>query len=297
MRSALDGWLLPFIFCFSIKVCCSQNAPLKVFISADMEGLAGVVAEQQVGRGGRDYPIFRSEYLNEVNAAIAASLGSGATEVVVTDGHGAGIALRPDELDPRAVLITGSPKPHGMMQGLDESFAAVIFIGYHARGSTPNAIIAHTYSYALRVVRLNGQEVGEYGLNAAYAGFYGVPVVFGAGDRAFVEQAKQFIPGILTTEVKEPFGSGSAMTLSPASAARQITDGVKAALARRTESKALKFNEPVTIEFELASTAQADYAMLIPGMERTGASAVRYVAPNIGVAYQVSYLVERVAGE
>src|SRR5688572_15225988 len=161
-----------------------------------MEGIAGLVSSSQVTGGERDYSVGRKLMIAETNVAIAAAFDAGATEVLVNDSHGSQTNLLAEELDRRATLITGSPKPLGMMQGIDSTFDAVIFIGYHAQASTMDAVLGHTYSGTLKSVKLNGREVGEYGLNATAAGHYGVPVVFIAGDKAVVAQAMEFIPGI-----------------------------------------------------------------------------------------------------
>jgi D-amino peptidase len=275
----------------------SERSGFKVFISEDMEGITGVVFDKQTGHEGRDYPIFRTQTIDEVNEAIRAAFEAGATEVDVVDSHGGGVNLEPDKLDRRAVLITGAPKPAGMMQGLDDSFAAVLFIGYHARGSTPNGVLAHTYSLAPKVVRLNGREVGEYGLNAALAGYFGVPVVFICGDAATAEQARTFIPGVETLVVKQAFGRTAARTLSFEDAREQIAAGVKSSLARRQQIHPVQLARPITLEIELAETTQADATMLVPGMQRVSDRVVRYVAPDMSVAYRISVLVERLAGE
>jgi D-amino peptidase len=232
----------------------------------------------------------------EANAAIAAAFEAGATEVIVNDSHWDQTNLLPDEIDPRARLITGAPKPYGMMQGLDDSFAAAVFIGYHARGSTADAVIDHTYSDQLKHVRLNGREVGEYGLNAALAGHHGVPVVFVSGDQALSEQAREFIPGVEAAAVKQGIGRTAAFTLPPAAARRLIADGVKRALGRRAEIKPVSLSSPITLEVELASSRQADSCMMVPGMKRVSGRVVSYTAPDMAVAYRVSRLISRLAG-
>jgi hypothetical protein len=147
-------------------------ARLKVFVSVDMEGIAGVVIERQTGSEGHDYPIHREQMLAEANAAVAGAFDAGATEVVVLDSHGNGMNLRPDLLDPRARLISGTPRPWGMVAGLDGTFDAMVFIGYHASGSIPDGVLAHTFNLSALSVRLNGQVVGEGGLNAAVGGHF-----------------------------------------------------------------------------------------------------------------------------
>jgi len=274
----------------------AQQKGFKVYISADMEGIAGLVAESQVSSTGRDYALGRKLMTAEVNAAIAAAFEAGASEVLVNDSHGSQTNLQPDALDRRAVLITGSPKPFGMMQGIDESFAAVIFIGYHPQASTTDGVLDHTYSGQLKSVRLNGREVGEYGLNAALAGHFGVPVVFLSGDRAVAEQTRAFIPGVEALAVKDGIGQTAARTMHPEEAQAKIAAGIKAALDRRSQIQPVRLARPVTIEIELANSAQADSAMMVPAMKRVSGRVVSYTAPDMAVAYQVSRLVARLAG-
>ena len=273
----------------------AQNSKLKVYISADMEGVTGMVSGSQVSSSGRDYSVGRELMIAETNTAIAAAFQAGATEVVVNDSHGSQTNLLPTKIDRRAVLITGSPKPLGMMQGIDGSFDAVIFIGYHARASTVGGVLDHTFSGQLKHVRLNGQEVGEYGLNGSLAGHFGVPVVFISGDEAVLEQARELIPGIEGVAVKKAIGVTAARTLHPEEARERIAAGIKAALARRKEIQPVRLSQPVTLEIELARTSQADNAMLVPGMERISGRVVSYTAPNMVVAYKVSRLIMQLA--
>lgn len=278
-------------------VAPAQRPGLRVYISADMEGITGLTHRSQVSQSGPDYALGRKLMTAEVNTAIAAAFEAGATEVVVNDSHGSQTNLQPDQVDPRAVLITGSPKPFGMMQGIDESFAAVIFIGYHAQASTVDGVLDHTYSGQLKSVRLNGREVGEYGLNAALAGHFGVPVVFLSGDRAVTEQARAFIPGIEVVAVKEGIGQTAARTLHPEAAREKMAAGIKTALAGRQQVQLVGLSRPVTLEIELATSAQADSVMMVPGMQRVSGRVVSYAAPDMAVAYQISRLVARLATE
>jgi len=269
----------------------AQTSKFKVLISADMEGVAGVTGSSQTGREGHDYEVFRDVMAGEVNAAISAAYESGADEVVVVDAHGSGTNLRPGDLDRRAVLIAGFPMTGGMMTGIDDSFDAAIFIGYHASAAGAG-ILAHTYTNALHTVRLNEQEVGEWGLNAAIAGHYGVAVVFVAGDHATIEQVRAVIPQVEAVSVKEAVGRTAARMIHPDIARERIAAGVKKALARRTEIPPWTLKTPVTLEVELASTHQADLASLIPNIKRVDARTVSYTAPDAAVAYKVSVLID-----
>jgi D-amino peptidase len=265
--------------------------PLKVYISADMEGVAGLTANSQFAEGGRDYPIARRLMVAEVNAAIAGAYDAGATEVVVNDAHGSEMNIVPDELDQRASLITGSPKPFGMMEGIDRGFAAAIFIGYHARSSTAAAVMDHSFSGNLKSIRINGREVGEFGLNAALAGFYNVPVVFVSGDAALTREAEQFSPEIVTVAVKEAIGTTAAVTLHPTVARERIRAGVAQAIQRRRDVPAGRDAGRILLQVELLRASQADLAIRIPGVERESPRVVRFDARDIVSAYRMVDLI------
>ncbi len=270
------------------------QARKKVYISVDLEGIAGVVANSQTSPSGLNYEWARKMMLAETNAAIEGAFAGGATEVLVNDSHGPQTNLRPDEVDRRASLITGQPKPLGMTQGLDSTFDAAVYIGYHAPGSTANAVHGHTFSGALKVVRLNGKEVGEYGLNAMMAGYWGVPVVFISGDRAAVEMAQDFIPGVDGLAVKEAIGYFAAKTMNPLEAREKITAGVRAALVKRIARQPVKLGANITLEIELDELSHADQVALIPGIKRNGRT-VSYTSSDPMTIYKVSRLIMALA--
>lgn len=286
--------LLGFIACLT-GVVDAQPSRLKVYISVDMEGIAGVVASHQTGPSGHEYGWARRLMTAEANAAIAAAFDAGATEVVVNDSHGPQTNLPADEVDRRASLITGQPKPMGMAQGLDSTFDAAIYIGYHAHGSEAHAVLGHTFSGALKHVRLNGQEVGEYGLNGMVAGHFGVPVVLISGDDKIAAEAQAFFPGIEAVVVKQGIAMTAARTLHPLEARARIAAGVKAALGRRAGMRPVRLPTPITLEIELATMAYADAAANVPGMVRVNGLTVRYVAPDALTAYRVSRVIMALA--
>lgn len=262
----------------------------KVYISVDLEGIAGMVANTQTSPGGQNYEWARKLMMAETNAAIEGAFAGGATEVLVNDSHGPQTNLRPDELDRRATLITGQPKPLGMTQGLDSTFDAAVYIGYHAPGSTADAVHGHTFSGALKVVRLNGKEVGEYGLNAMVAGYWGVPVVFIAGDRAAVEMAQDFIPGVDGLAVKDGIGFYAARTMHPLEAREKIAAGVRAALVKRIARQPVKLGNSITLEVELDALPHADQVALVPGIKRNGRT-VSYTSSDPLTIYKVARVI------
>jgi D-amino peptidase len=271
----------------------AQTPGFKVLISADMEGVSGVVDWKQTGFDGHDYADARAAMTDEVNAAVGAAYAAGAREVTVVDAHGSGTNLRSADLDRRASLISGRPLPMGMMTGIDHTFDAAMFIGYHASASAADATMGHTYTMVFKRVRLDGQEVGEWGLNAALAGHYGVPVVFASGDKAFVEELHATLPAVETVSTKAAVGQTAATLTHPQVVREQIATGVKKALAHRRDIKPWRLETPVTLEVELATSGAAELAMLVPSMQRRSGRVVSYTAPDVETAYRVSVLLDQ----
>src|SRR5438094_7700503 len=241
---------------------------MRTYISIDMEGIAGVVHESQTDpinpAAAAEYGRFRRLMTAEANAAIEGALAAGATKIVVNDSHWFMRNLLAEELHQAAELLAGDPKPRSMVQGIDGGFDAALFIGYHARAGTRNAILDHTYADRIHEVRLNGRPVGELGINAAYAGAHGVPVALVSGDAALAAEAKDLLgEDIATVVVKQAVGRQAAQSVAPAVACRMIREGVTAALKRRRRPFVL--SSPVTIEVDFALTSHADVAELCPG--------------------------------
>ena len=268
---------------------------LTVLVSVDMEGVAGLVNATQLGPSGHDYGLARGLLEEETNAAVRAAFDAGATEVRVVDSHGGKTNLRPHRLDPRAVLITGGPRPLGMIEGIGPAVDAVVFVGYHARASTADAVADHTYTGAIKSIRLNGRELGEAGLAGAVAGHFGAPTVFLSGDRAATEQAREAFGDLEVAAVKEGIGHSAARAIHPERARQMIYDGVLRGIERRAELRPLRLETPVSIEIEVASTAGVDRLLFVPGMERTGARTVRYGAPDVPSAYRLTRLARLLA--
>jgi D-amino peptidase len=219
--------------------------PLKVFISVDMEGLAGVVNGSEVSATGPDYAHFRAIMAAETNAAIDGAIRAGATEVVVRDSHGDKRNLLPADVDSRARLLRGQGSgPKNMMEGIDSTFAAVVFIGYHAKAGTPNAILEHTSNGNVVDFAINGVSLPEGGYNALVAGLYGVPVVFTSGDRAVVEQLRGLLGPIGGVAVKEEIGGDAILGLSPKQAQDEIRRGVEQAVRDRAKVRPYRLAAP-----------------------------------------------------
>jgi D-amino peptidase len=259
-----------------------QKPVLRIFISVDMEGISGIVHSDQTTSGTAEYAAGRKWMAQDVNAAVEGALEAGATEVVVNDSHGSMRNIDPDDLHPRAILLSGSPKPLSMMQGTDASFAACLLIGYHAKAGTENAILDHTISSSVvRSIRVNGAELPELGLNAAIAGYYGVPVVLVSGDTAVCRQASEVLgKEVVTVAVKEAYGRLAAKLVPMGEARRLIKAGVKDALGKLDRVKPFKMASPYNFELEYHVSAQADMGAMIPGTKRIGGRTIAFTAAD-----------------
>ena len=254
---------------------------LKIFISVDMEGICGVISWDDVTVGGADYGLFRRLMTQETNAAIEGALAAGATEIVVRDAHDTGRNILPDLLRPEARLLRAwSFGPLSMMEGIDKTFDAVIFIGYHARASTPNAVLKHTMSTALLDVIINGKKMPEAGINGLMAGYFGVPVVLVSGDQAIAAQAKELFGDVETVIVKEAIAT-AALNLHPVKAQELIKQKTTAALKRLKDFKPYKLASPYTLEVSFADEAGAQKASWIPGAVRKDEHTVVFSAADL----------------
>jgi len=255
---------------------------MKVYISVDMEGVACVTHGDDVKLEGAEYETARKWMTAEANAAVEAALESGSTEVVVADSHGHMRNILPDELHKDALLVRGSPRPLSMMDGLDETFHAVFFVGYHAMAGEPTGILAHTYSgQVVYTVKLNGISVGEPGFNAAIAGHFGVPVALACGDDTLDAEVKALMPWTQRVITKWAISPTAARNLTPSVAQERIRDGAKQALSRLAEMKPLIFRPPIRLEVRFLRSASADRAVDIPGVERTDGRTLTYEGPDM----------------
>ncbi len=259
---------------------------MKVFISADLEGISGVVAGLQTDDEQKEFERARRLMTGEVNAAVAGAFGAGAGEVLVNDSHGSMRNILIEELDVRAELVTGSPKPFSMLEGLDESYDVAFFVGYHAQAGSRQGTLNHTYaSSSVFQVKLNGQPMGEAGLNGALAGAMGVPVGLVTGDEAVVEEAQRLFAPPATVAVKAAVGRSAARCLPP-SVARQRIEAAAGEAVRRL-GQPFRLAPPIVAELTFVRTDQADMAELIPGVERLDGRTVRYQHEDMRVLFKV----------
>jgi D-amino peptidase len=252
---------------------------LKVFISVDMEGVAGLINWDETSQGGPDYPLFRQLMTAEANAAINGAQLAGATEIVVRDAHDSARNILPDQLFGEARLIREWNGPLSMMEGIDKSFDAVVFIGNHARAGTPNAVLKHTMSLGLFDVILNGVRLPEAAWNAAIAGYFDVPVVFLSGDTAICKQIQEIIGPIETVAVKDGIGKAASM-IRPIKAQEMIREGVTAAIKNLKAYKPYKPSAPFKLEIVFTDENQALRASWIPGATRTGERSVAFTSSD-----------------
>jgi D-amino peptidase len=260
----------------------SAQRPLKVYISVDMEGIAGVVTADQLLPGGFEYERFRGFMTAECLAAIQGARDAGATQIVVSDSHGNGENLLIEQFPEDVTIVRSWPRPLGMMQGIDSSFAAVVFIGYHASTNSVTGVRAHTMSSAtLTSVSLNGVTVPESGFNAAIAGHFGVPVVAISGDESAVAEAQKLIGKMEGAVVKQSISFHAAATMTPLAAQKLIREKVKAGVARRGELRPYVLQKPIRLDISFKNYRQAELLAYLPNVERTDSHSIRFIARDV----------------
>ncbi len=275
-------YVVPLVLlCFVVSINAQQNR-LKIYISADMEGVVGVVSGEQLGPQGFEYQRFREFMTQEVNAAIQGALAAGATEIVVSDSHGNGQNLLIEKL-PRDILMVRSwPRPLGMMQGIDSTFAGAVFIGYHSGTTNPEGVRAHTLSSArLADVKLNGLSVSEAGINAAIAGHFNVPVIMVSGDDVVVKETTALLGNIEGAVVKWASGFHSAKTIMPEASYQLIREKVHKAVSRIKDFKAYKLTTPVKLEVRFKNYRPSEVLSYLSIVERADAHSIRFTGKDI----------------
>jgi D-amino peptidase len=272
---------LVFFLCMACEGQTAEGSPasnddgLKVFISVDMEGIAGVITGSEVSSTGADYQRFRELTTMEASAAVEGSLAAGATEIVVRDGHGAKNNIIPELLHPGAKLLRGvTDRPENMMLGIDDTFDAVIFIGYHAKAGTEEGILAHTSSGNVIDLSVNGVSFPEAGYNAVIAGLYGVPVVLVAGDNWICDQVKELFGEVDTVETKVGMGA-AALGLHPEVAREAIREATTTALRDLSRFEPYALEPPYTMVLRVRRERE-----LFPGAERTGEGEFTFTSPD-----------------
>ena len=266
---------------------------MKILISTDIEGVAGVFHPEQVRAGNGEYERARAWMTAEANAAVQGAFAGGADEILVNDSHGGFRNLLPDGLDERARLVLGKPRYLGMMGGLEEGCDAVFMIGYHSR-SQGRGILAHTInSFAFARVFINGMELGEAGLYGALAGEMGVPVILATGDDVFISETRDTFPGAEWVQTKVAHGQGSGVTLSPTASRRAIAAAAETAVRKLKEGapasgevKSVPFRiaAPIECRLQTQSAALADLFCMWPTLERVDGVTLRFTTDSMQAA-------------
>ncbi len=274
--------LLTCALCGVLPSLASAQRPLKVYISVDMEGIAGVVTGDQLGPTGFEYGRAREFMTAEALAAIAGARDAGATEIVVSDSHGNGESLLIDQFPDDVRIVRSWPRPLMMMEGIDSTFAAAIFIGYHASTTSPAGVRAHTISSAnYASVSLNGVAMPEAGINAAIAGRFGVPVVFISGDDVAVDETRRLLGDVEGAVVKRAISFHAASTMTPKAAQALIRAHVKTALDRRSAFKPYVVRAPVTLDLVFKNYRPAEILSYLSIVQRTTSHGIRLIGKDI----------------
>ena len=286
MTSILLRNVILFVALVASSASVPSQAParqgLKVLISVDMEGVAGVVTAEQLGPTGFEYGRFREFMTREAIAAVDAAKAAGATDVIVADAHGNGQNLLIDQFGADVRVIRSWPRRLGMVAGVDDTVGAVIFIGYHAGTNNPTGVRAHTFSSAnLTRVALNGTNVTEGSWNAAIAGHFGVPVVMISGDDAAIAEVQKAVGPIEAAETKRSLGFHAALTLTPQAATALIGQRVRAALGRRQDFKPYRVSGPLTVDVTFKNYMPSEVLAYLPMFERTDSHSIRFRAKDM----------------
>ena len=260
----------------------AQPRKMKVHISVDMEGIAGVVSPEQLGPTGFEYGRFREFMTREAVAAVQAAKAAGATEIVVADSHGNGQNLLIEQFPADVKVIRSWPRRLGMVAGIDDAVDAAIFIGYHAGTNNSTGVRAHTFSSAnLTRVALNGANVTEGSWNAAIAGQFNVPVIMMSGDDAAIAEVRKAIGNVEAAETKHTLGFHSALTLTPEASSNLIQQHVRAAFARINDFKPYKVQGPIVVDVSFKNYLPAEVLAYLPLFERTDSHSIRYRARDM----------------
>lgn len=273
---------LSLLFLATLTATAPAQQRLKVFISVDMEGIAGVVSDQQLGPTGFEYARFREFMTAEALAAIDGARAAGATEIVVADSHGNMQNLLIERFPADVRIVRGPSRPLSMMQGLDSTFHAVVYIGYHSGTTNLDGVRAHTMSSArMTGLKLNGTEVSESGFNTAIAGHFGVPVVAISGDNAAVAELLALVPGAAGAVVKEAIGFHAGITRTPEAAQQLIREAVRTGIERRASIRPARLAGPYQLEVSFKHYRAAELLAYLPVVERTSAHSIRYRSASL----------------
>lgn len=259
---------------------------MKIFISTDIEGIGCVVRSEHSSVTGREYPEARRWMTMEVNAAVQAAFDAGSTDVVVTDGHNVGLNLIPEQLDERAVLVAGSPRPLAMMEGIGHEFDAAFLVGYHAMAGTVNSTICHIFHGRIAEVTVNGTVIGEIGISAMLAGLFKVPVALITSDEAGTAEARNLLGDVETATVKRGIGAYAAACRHPERCREMVYQAAGRALSRLGDFAPFIVKSPVRLTVRFTTASGADRALRMPGTRRSGGCTVVWQGENAMEAFK-----------
>ncbi|MBE0432137.1 M55 family metallopeptidase [candidate division WOR-3 bacterium] len=272
-----------------------MSKKINVFISFDIEGISGVSSWREMKTDSKDYERARRIATQEVNAAIRGIRNSGKNtgQITICDSHASGENLFLDELETGVIVVRGTPRKYYMMHGIGRQYGVVFFIGYHAMAGTRYAGMEHTYSSAsIYNIKINGKYVGESEINAALAGYYGVPPGLVAGDNHLIAEIRKFFgPGVETVVTKEGISRFAAQCRHPKDVQTEIETKAARVIQKTSKLKVFRFKVPIRAEIDLASTLITDLVELIPGVKRTGGRKVIFRVKDILEFYRILRLV------
>ena len=265
-----------------VAQCAFAQDAKKIYISADLEGVVGVVTGEQLGPDGFEYQRFREFMTAELNACIDAARAAGATEFLISDSHGNGQNLLIEQLPTDVMVIRSFPRPLGMMEGIDDTFDGVIFLGYHSSAANKRGVRAHTMSSANVIdIRLNGISMSEGSMNAAIAGHFGVPVIMISGDDVAVAETQVIVGDMEGAVVKWAKGFHSAQTLTPDAAYEVIRTRTKSAVDRIDDFEPYVLETPIELELTLKHYRPVELLGYLPNVERVNSHTIRFVGKDI----------------
>lgn len=258
---------------------------MRVYVSVDMEGVAGVATLDQIVRGGTGYPRAQGLMTDEASAAVRGAISAGADEVLVSDSHGTMDNLLHERLDARARMIFGAPRAGCMMHGITADFDLAVFVGYHAAAGEAG-VLAHSFSINFTALRVNGETMGETQVNALYAAAFGVPIGVVTGDDRICAAAEESLPGVRTVAVKQALGFAAADSLAPEAACERIEEAVAKA-CDQGGAACLRVPDAMTVEVDFGLPLAADLAATVPGTERVSGRTVRQVVEDPAALMEV----------
>jgi D-amino peptidase len=278
------SWML--VCLVAVAAPAATQGGRKVYISVDLEGISGINGDDQTSAGQPEYARARKLMAEDANAAIRGAFEGGASDVLVNDSHGGQRNLLPEDLDPRARLITHSFKRHGMMEGLDESFDAVIFVGYHAKADSPRGLFAHTGSGVVRDLQINGRSVGEGGMNAALAAWFGVPVVAASGDDVAVAEIRESVPAVRGVVVKRALNVRAAELKPLQAARREIQEAAREGVAAAKKTPPQR-QGPFRVQMRYRNFTYPEVATAFREIELIAPDTVAFTRDTMPEAYRL----------